>query len=76
MKTTKVFKSGNSLAVRLPKEFHFQGEIVEIFKRGNDVVIREVPRNLSEAFNLLIQLSDDFYTDKRTDHLPQRREPF
>ena len=32
----KVFKSGNSQAVRLPKEMRFNVSEVEIFKRGKE----------------------------------------
>jgi antitoxin VapB len=34
MKTAKVFKSGNSQAVKIPKEFHLKGSEVEIQKNG------------------------------------------
>ena len=39
--TTTVFQSGNSQAVRLPKEFRFKSKTVEIFRRGDEVVLRE-----------------------------------
>ena len=76
MKTTKVFKSGNSQAVRLPKEFQLNGEKVEIFKRNGDVVIREIPKNLARAFELLTQLPNDFFAEGRKDLPPQKREFF
>lgn len=38
----KVFKSGNSQAVRLPKAFRFDSSEVEIFRRGDEVVLRDV----------------------------------
>lgn len=76
MKTTKVFKSGNSQAVRLPKEFQLKGEEVEIFKRNGDVVIREIPKNLARAFELLTQLPNDFFAEGRKDLPPQKREFF
>ena len=41
MGTARVFRSGNSQAVRLPKEFRFKGKEVEIFRRGNEIVLRE-----------------------------------
>jgi antitoxin VapB len=41
MTTAKVFRSGNSQAVRLPKEFRFKATEVEIFRRGQEVVLRE-----------------------------------
>ena len=40
MTTAKVFQSGNSQAVRLPKEFRFNTREVEIYRRGNEVVLR------------------------------------
>ena len=39
MATARVFKSGNSQAVRLPKEFRFDSEEVEILRRGDEVVV-------------------------------------
>jgi len=39
MKTAKVFKSGNSQAIRLPKEFQFRGSEVYIKKMGNCAVL-------------------------------------
>ncbi len=70
----KVFKSGNSQAVRLPKEMRFDVSEVEIFKRGNEVVLREKTRSLSDAFNLLTQMPDDFMAEGRQDDEPQERE--
>ena len=35
MKTARVFKNGQSQAVRLPKEFRFAGDEVYIKKLGN-----------------------------------------
>jgi len=74
MRTTKVFKSGNSYAVRLPKDFQLNAEEVEIFKRGNELVIREIPKDLSDAFYLLTDMPDDFMNDGREDAPPQERE--
>ena len=74
MITTRVFKSGNSQAVRLPVGFQLATDEVEIFKRNNDIVIREKPRNLSRAFELLTQLPEDFFANSRKDSLPQERD--
>lgn len=73
---TKVFQSGNSQAVRLPKEMRFDTSEVEIFKRGNEVVLREKTRSLSDAFTLLGQMPDDFMVEGRQDDKPQARENF
>ena len=40
MATAKLFKHGGSQAVRLPKEFRFEGTEVVIEKRGNEVVLK------------------------------------
>lgn len=36
----KVFKSGNSQAVRLPKDFRFTVEEVEVSREGDAVILR------------------------------------
>ena len=73
MTTAKVFRSGNSQALRLPKEFRFKGKEVEIFRRGNEVVLREKDSNLARAFDLLASLPDDFDLPGRENELPQKR---
>ena len=65
MDITKVFRSGNSQAVRIPKRFRFRSQQVEILKRGKDVVLRERQVNLSAAFELLSGLSPDFFKGSR-----------
>jgi antitoxin VapB len=39
MKTAKIFKHGNSQAVRLPKEFRFAGNEVQIKHSGGGVLL-------------------------------------
>jgi antitoxin VapB len=73
---TKVFKSGNSQAVRLPKGFHLNTQEVEIIRRGNEIIIRELPNKLSKAFDLLTTLPKDFMKDGREDLPPQERDTF
>lgn len=73
MHITKVFKSGNSMAVRLPKEFQIQSGTVEILKRDGEIIIREIPNNLVSAFELLAAMPDDFYASGREDLPPQER---
>ena len=50
---TKVFQSGNSQVVRIPKAFRFDVDEVEIFRRGEEIVLRARPKHLGEAFHLL-----------------------
>jgi antitoxin VapB len=76
MTTAKVFKSGNSQAVRLPKEFRFATDEVEIFRRGDEVVLREKPRSLMEAVKAWRDLPDDAFADIEDidDSPPQERK--
>lgn len=57
--TAKVFRSGNSQAVRLPKAFRFDADEVEIFRRGDEVVLREKPQSLSDTLRHLPPWPDD-----------------
>jgi antitoxin VapB len=76
MRTTKVFQSGNSQAVRLPKDFQLHSAEVEIFRRDGDIVLREIPKNLAHAFELLTKMPKDFFEEGRSDEPPQDREFF
>ncbi len=75
MTTTKVFMNGNSQAVRIPKEFQFDTDEVEIFKRDNELILRKKSENLAEAFDILTSMPDDFFDEGRDDPPPQEREP-
>jgi antitoxin VapB len=59
MANARVFKSGNGQAVRLPKEFQFSGREVEIFRRGDEVVLRERARGLRRAYEIIANLEID-----------------
>jgi len=74
MKTARVFKSGNSQAVRLPKEFRFTAKEVEIFRRGTEVVLRESQSDLGRVAELLGSMPEDFMSEGRRDARPQPRE--
>ena len=74
MTYARVFQSGNSQAVRLPKVFRFDADQVEIFRQGNDVVLRQIPINATAVFDLLSRLPADFMAEGRQDTPPQERE--
>jgi antitoxin VapB len=59
----RVFQSGNSQAVRLPKEFRVQADELQIFRRGDDIILREKPLKLSELLTTTPPLPDDFPDD-------------
>jgi antitoxin VapB len=74
MPTAKIFRSGNSQAVRLPKEFRFKSKEVEILRRGEEVILREKTGNLARAYHLILGLPDDLSLPDRDKDLPQERE--
>ena len=74
MPTAKVFRSGNSQAVRLPKEFRLRSAEVDIFRRGDEIVLRERRTGLARAFDILASLPDDVLPDDRNDAPPQSRD--
>ena len=76
MTTAKVFMTGRSQAVHLPKEFRFEGTEVEIFRRGDEVILREKPVTVDRLFKVLAQMPNDFYAEERVDEPPQEREEF
>ncbi len=73
MITTRVFKSGNSQAVRIPKEFQLDASEVEIFSRGDELVIRPMQDSLSDVMDIFASFPDDFMEDGRDDPPPQER---
>ena len=76
MTYARVFQSGNSQAVRLPKEFRLNVDQVEIFRQGEDIVLRQTPANAAIVFDLLADLPPDFLAEGRDDTPPQEREAF
>ncbi len=77
--TAKLFKNGNSQAVRLPKEFRFEGDEVLIHREGKRVIIEGIKKKKKSKW-------DDFFADNtvvpdnflidRGDEPPQERELF
>jgi len=74
MGTARVFRSGNSQAVRLPKQFRLKSKEVEIFRRGDEIVLREKDGTMVRAFDLLAGLPDDLDVSSREDDQPQKRK--
>jgi antitoxin VapB len=75
MATARIFKSGNSQALRLPKEFRFDSDEVEIVRRGDEVVLREKSNGMERAFWLLANLPIDAdAVEEIHDEPPQKRK--
>jgi antitoxin VapB len=60
METAKLFKNGNSQAVRLPLAFRFEGTQVYIKRMGNAVVLLPEHDTWEVLFDSLSHFSDDF----------------
>ena len=73
MGTARVFWSGNSQAVRLPKQFRLKSKEVEIFRRGKEIVLREKEGAMVRAFDLLAGLPNDLEVRHGNDR-PQKRK--
>lgn len=59
MPTTRIFKSGNSLAVRLPKEIAFdEGTEVEIKREGAAITVTPVRIDMATFVARLSELSE------------------
>jgi len=60
MKTARVFKSGNSQAVRLPKDFKLDVTEVGVFQKNGDLVLRPLRKAWQDYFRRGRRFSDDF----------------
>ncbi|MCB0053384.1 MAG: AbrB/MazE/SpoVT family DNA-binding domain-containing protein [Caldilinea sp.] len=60
MQTARLFPNGQSQAVRLPKDFRFEGEWVYIRRAGNAVVLLPQHAPWETLFASLDLFSDDF----------------
>ena len=60
MARTRVFQSGNSQAVRIPKQFCFSASEVEISRRNGEIVLREKPQSLASMLRDLPRLPLNF----------------
>lgn len=73
----KVFQSGNSQAVRLPKDFRFTVDEVEVTREGDAVILRPKPDASRRWASLRVAVergfSPDFMTDGREQPAEQPR---
>jgi antitoxin VapB len=73
MKTAKIFRSGNSQAVRIPKEFQLEGDEVEIQKKGDSLVLRPKKKSWSSLVESLDKFTKDFMDNGRKQPTIQKR---
>ena len=74
MQTARLFVNGRSQAVRLPKEYQFNGENVYIQKIGEAVILFPVDKEWEVFLHGLNSFSDDFMSKGRFQGIDQERE--
>lgn len=75
MQTARLFRNGQSQAVRLPKEFRFEGDRVIIRRIGNAVILQSPANSWDTLFSALEEFSPDFM-EERTQPPAGKRELF
>jgi antitoxin VapB len=66
--------SGDSQAVRLPRDFCLKSREVELFRRGDEVVIREPDKTMARALELLQTMPNDVLDNGIDDPPAQERD--
>ena len=72
MDTAKVFWSGRSQAVRLPKEYRFDGDEVRIRRHGNAVILEPVAQDWDWLTEVVGPVDADF--DKGVEEQPPEQD--
>ena len=72
--TAKVFKNGRSQAVRLPREFRFEGDRVRIRRAGRGVLVEPMLTHVSAWFSELDRLAAEpfMHEGRQQPPTPQR----
>ncbi len=73
MNTAKLFKNGKSQAVRLPKDFKFDGSEVYVKKIGRNVLLIPKEDPWESLISSLDKFTDDFMAE-RDQPPPEHRE--
>ena len=76
MKTAKLFKNGQSQAVRLPKEFRMKGNEVYIKKLGDAVVLLPIENSWQPLIDSLNKFEKGFKIERNQPAENQKREEF
>ena len=74
MKTAKLFKNGQSQAVRLPKEFRMIGDEVYIKKQGEAIILLPKENSWAPLFDSLKHFTKDFKIERNQPREDQKRE--
>jgi antitoxin VapB len=76
MHTTRVFKNGNSQAIRIPADIAYERTDIEleIERTGDELRIRPARRSLAGVLNKFANFSPDFMAEGREDHEQNERD--
>ena len=74
IKTAKIFRNGNSRAVRIPKEFCVGSDELLIHKIGNALILLPAADPLALFKESFSAFSDDFFAEGRNQPKNQTRE--
>jgi antitoxin VapB len=74
MKTAKLFKNGQSQAVRLPKEYRFEGDEVFIKKVGSSVVLMPEKNSWNSLVESLERFTPEFMAERAQPRKKDKRE--
>lgn len=76
MQTAKLFKNGQSQAVRLPKEFRCPGKHVFIKKIDNIIILIPADNPWQSLFSGIDKFSKDFMVERNQPQQQKREEIF
>jgi len=76
MEKAKVFVSGHSQAVRIPKKYRFSVKEVKIVQLGKSIVLSPISNGWGKLFNNISIIPNNDFLQEREDVRPQERESF
>lgn len=77
MPQTKLFKNGNSQAVRIPAELAYASWDLDLIieRRGDELRIRPARKRMGDVLGKLARFSPDFMAEGRGRNIEGKREP-
>jgi len=76
MAITKIFKNGNSQAVRIPSELAYSTWDIDLIieRQGDELRIRPAQRRIGDVLGKLAKFSHDFMVEGRGSNIEGERE--
>lgn len=75
MKKAKLFQNGQSLAVRLPKEFRVKGKELYIKKQGRNLVLIPISEDPWQEWEQSLTMFSSDFLEERSQPKTQKRDP-